>query len=229
MQAALERLIEQIKSAPIDPLPSDNIWMVDVFDPSLYAEILSRLPADEDYDFIEHPDAVLPDGTQTRKFLDLTDSTISRLKPECRIFWRKMKDTLTSESLQEAVVQRFQQKIKERFSEQYPEMVTVPVLYRDFPGYRASVHPDAPFMIAALQFYFLEDDVSRIHLETSFHQKEGQNPCLLKIKLVAPNSAYAFLPTDENWLSCEQMDPLTQKRDMLTLAICEKRYHHKSS
>jgi hypothetical protein len=200
------------------------MWMTDVFDPSLYAEILSRLPADEEYDFIEHPDAILPDGTKTRKVLDLTDSTISRLKPKCRDFWRDMKAMIISETLQKAVVQRFQQKIKERFGEKYPEMVTVPVLYRDFPGYHASVHPDAPFMIAALHFYFLEDDVSRIHLETSFHQKEGQNPCLLKIKLVAPNSAYAFVRTDENWLSVEHMAALEQKRDTLTLVICEKRY-----
>jgi hypothetical protein len=227
MQSALERLIDKIHCALIDPLPSDNIFMEDVFDPALYGEILAALPADEDYDFIEHPDAILPSGIKTRKLLDLTDATISSFKPGVQDFWRTMKDILVSDALQKAIVQKFQDKLKARFGERYPEMVTVPILYRDFAGYRIGVHTDAPYKIATLQFYLPKDD-SQIHLGTSFHQKEGDSFRLMKVNRFYPNSAYAFARTDTSWHSVEQMSPHEQKRDTLALTIYEKGYEYKS-
>jgi hypothetical protein len=228
LMQVLDRLVERINSAPIDPLPSDNIYMEDVFDPSLYVEVLSQLPADEDYDFIEHPDAVLPDGTKTRKLLDLTDATLSRLRPESQEFWHQMKDIFVSDALQKAIIQKFQGKIKSRFGDRYPEMVTVPILYRDFPGYRIGVHTDAPYKIATLQFYFPKDH-SQLHLGTAFHQKEGETFSVFKINRFLPNSAYAFARTDTSWHSVQQMSLREQKRDTLALTIYEKGYEYKST
>jgi len=227
MQSTLERLIDKLHCALIDPFPSDNIFMEDVFDPTLYEEILAALPADEDYDFIEHPDAILPSGIKTRKLLDLTDATISCLEPEVRDFWRKLKDICVSDALQKAIVQKFQAKLKGRFGEKHPEMVTVPILYRDFAGYRIGMHTDAPYKIATLQFYLPKDD-SQIHLGTSFHQKEGDSFRLAKINQFYPNSAYAFARTETSWHSVEQMSPHEQTRNTLALTIYEKGHEYKS-
>lgn len=227
MQTILDRLVAKIRSSTIDPRPSDNIYMEDIFEPSVYAEILARLPSEEIYQFIEHPDAILPDGTKTRKLLDLTEESIKQLNVNDQAFWRRMKEALTSEALQRAIVQKFHTKLTERFGKEWPELVTVPIFYRDYPGYRINEHTDAPFKIATMQFYFPRDN-SQIHLGTSFHEKHGDQFTLLKTNPFKPNSAYAFARTDASWHSVKQIGPHETKRDSLALTIYIKGHEYKS-
>lgn len=228
MQLVMERLINKIRAAKIDPQPSENIYIEDIFTPEIYAEILARLPTDNDYDFIEHPDAVLPDGRKTRKLLDLTDASIKLLKKEDQDFWRQLKDILTSDALQKVLMQKFFARAKQRFGEKWPSMVTVPIFYRDFPGYRISEHTDAPFKIATMQFYFPKDD-SQIHLGTSFHEKQNNHFTLLKTNPFKPNSAYAFIRTDNSWHSVKEIGPHESTRDSLALTIYESGSEYRST
>lgn len=228
MQSILERLIERINNAFVDPLPSENIYMEEVFTPEIYAEILARLPAEHEYDFIEHPDAILPDGTKTRKLLDLTDETIARLKPQHQAFWREMKSVLVSTQLQTALLEKFRERINARFGKDWPELVTVPIFYRDYPGYKISEHTDAPFKVATMQLYFPKDE-SQIHLGTSFHLRVDNRFQLLKTNPFKPNSAYAFVRTDQSWHSVKQIAPHEAIRDSLALTIYEKGHEYKSN
>lgn len=227
MQPILQRLIEKIESAPIDPRPSDNIYMEEVFDPAIYAEILAHLPKTDDYDFIDHPDAVLPDGTRTRKLLDITDETLARINPASRSFWQQLRSVFTSPLLQAAITRKFLQPILSLYQESLPEMVTVPILYRDFPGYYITPHTDAPFKIATLQFYFPKND-SQIHLGTSFHEKQSSGFSLLKTNLFKPNSAYAFVRTHNSWHSVQPLAPHESIRDTLALTVYLKGHEYKS-
>jgi hypothetical protein len=227
MHSILERLIDRINTAQIDPLPSENIYMEDVFTPDIYAEVLARLPAEYEYNYIEHPDAVLPDGTKTRKLLDLTDASISRLKPQDQPFWMQMKMVLVSKMLQKALLLKFRDRINARFGENWPELVTVPIFYRDYAGYRISEHTDAPYKVATMQLYFPKDE-SQIHLGTSFHLREGNRFQLLKTNPFKPNSAYAFVRTDQSWHSVKQLAAHETARDSLALTIYEKGYEYKS-
>lgn len=227
MQSELERLIGKISAADIDPVPSDNIYMEDIFTPAIYSEILARLPQDNDYFFIDHPDAVLPDGTKTRKLLDLTDASIQRLNPANHDFWRQIKEVLVSDALQKIVVKKFESRIKECQGNTLPEMVSVPIFYRDYPGYRISVHTDAPYKVATLQFYFPKDH-SQIHLGTSFHQRIGHQFPLLKTNPFKPNSAYAFARTETSWHSVQQMASHESSRDSLALTIYVKGHEYQS-
>jgi hypothetical protein len=113
MQTVLHRLIDKINAAPIDPVPDDNIFMEEVFPPDVYAQILAFLPEDAAYDYIDHRDAVLPDGTKTRKLLDLTYKTLMRLQPQCRDFWRNLNTVFTSTALQRAITQKFHRRMDE--------------------------------------------------------------------------------------------------------------------
>jgi hypothetical protein len=228
MQSILERLINKVNEANIDPAPSDNIYMQDVFSPSVYNDILTRLPRDENYLFIDHPDAILPDGTKTRKLLDLTEETIQHLNPEDQDFWRQIYAALISSELQESIVSKFAPRIKERFGGYIPEMVSVPIFYRDYPGYRIGVHTDAPYKIATLQFYFPEDE-SQLHLGTTFHQRLGNYFMDLKTNIFKPNSAYAFVRTDNSWHSVKQLATHEKKRNTLALTIYLKGHEYKSS
>ncbi len=224
----LKRLIEKIESAPLDPRPSDNFYMEEVFDSALYAEILAHLPTTHDYDFIDHPDAVLPDGTKTRKLLDLTDETLARLRPADSAFWRQLRTVFTSPLLQAAITRKFLQPILNLYQGYIPEMVTVPIFYRDFPGYYISPHTDAPFKIATLQFYLPKDN-SQVHLGTSFHEKQNNDFSLLKTNEFKPNSAYAFVRTNNSWHSVKQLAPYESIRNTLALTIYLKGHEYKST
>lgn len=227
MDHVLKRLIEKIRLAEIDPLPSDNIYMEDIFEPDIYSEILARLPDDDKLTFIEHPDAILPDGTKTRKLVDLTNESIMRFNKEDQAFWREMNRILSSDVLQKIIVQKFYLSIKNRFQDKWPSMVSVPIIYRDYPGYRISEHTDAPYKIATLQFYFPKDQ-SQIHLGTSFHQRKEDGFHLLKTNSFKPNSAYAFVRTDNSWHSVKQLSAQETKRNTLALTIYVKGHEYKS-
>ncbi len=227
MQSILERLIEKIHNAQVDPIPSDNIYMEDVFSPVVYSEILERLPADNYYQFIDHPDAILPNGSKTRKLLDLSGETLQHFHTKDQQFWRQMQEAFISKELQKAVMDKFQNRLRERFGDNLPEMVTVPRFYRDYPGHRINIHNDMPYKIATLQFYFPKDD-SQLHLGTSFHQKNGEHFYLHKTNLFKPNSAYAVARTQTSWLSVNEIGLQEMQRDSLTLTIYLRGYEYES-
>lgn len=227
MQDVLERLLVKIAAAPIDPLPSDNIYMEQVFPEAVYQEILQRLPADEVLEFIEHPDAKLPDGRITRKLLDLTTESIQRFQPEDRVFWETMRDIMTSPLLVAAVVKKFEERLRLRFGNSLPEMCMVPVFYRDYPGYFISEHTDAPYKIATLQFYFPKDH-RQVHLGTSFHLKKPIGFQWLKTNAFQPNAAYAFARTDDSWHSVKTLGPEEEIRNTLALTLYVKGQEYKS-
>ena len=228
MKDVLDRLVHKIHMATIDPLPSENIYLEEIFDPAIYAEILARIPCDEVYQYIEHPDAILPNGKVTRKLLTLTDDSIQLIKTEDQLFWQQMQEILTSTKLQFALMQKFKVRIQERFGDNWPDMVIVPIFYRDFPGYKIGIHPDAPSKLATMQFYFPRDE-SQIHLGTSFHQKVNNQFQLLKTNPFKPNSAYAFVRTDTSWHSVKQLAVYESQRDSLALTIYQKGHEFKQS
>ncbi len=227
MHGVLERLVDRICGAQVDPRPSGNFYVEDVFPDPLYREILSRLPADDRYDFIEHPDAVLPDGTKTRKLLDLGPHTLARLEARDQAFWRELMAILVSERLQQAILEKFADRIVERFGTHRPPLVTVPILYRDFPGYRIGVHTDAPYKVATMQFYLPRDD-SQLHLGTSFYFRTAEGFQKYKTNVFKPNSAYAFVRTEESWHGVERMAMGESPRDTLALTIYVKGREYRS-
>lgn len=228
MQFVLERLVAQIQAASVDPMPSENFYMQDLFTMELYQEILANLPADDQLDFIEHPDAIMPDGRKTRKLLDLTEQSIQRLKPPSQDFWRRLRDVFTSRELQLAVLNKFKSRIDDRFGPIWPELVTVPIFYRDFPGYRISEHTDAPYKVATMQLYFPKDD-SQLHLGTSFHLRSNGQFRDLKTNVFKPNSGYAFVRTDQSWHSVKTLGPNESVRNTLALTIYEKGKEYQST
>lgn len=222
----IDKLVDNIAAARVDEQPSPNIYIEDVFDPPTYTEILSRLPKREAYAPLDHPDARLPDGTATRLLLDLSEQSIARIQPEDQDFWVEMKDVFTSDALLNAVTKKFQRSITEQLGTDWPEMVTVPIFYKDFPGYFIRVHEDSPIKVATLQFY-LPSDESQVHLGTSFHEKTANGFELLKTNSFRPNSGYAFVRTSNSWHSVKQMGANEKERNTLALTIYIKGKEYK--
>jgi hypothetical protein len=214
----LAHTLSQIQFAVIDPNPSENWYTRDALPDGLYRELLSNLPDDADYHDITHPEAMLPDGRCTRKLLDLSDETISRLAPSKRAFWQRILPQLTSRELTQALTEKFADRLHQRFGANIPELVPVPILYRDYPGYRISVHPDTDTKVITMQFYLPSDDSQR-HLGTSFHGPAKDGYPILKTNDFLPNAAYAFVRTDISLHSVSLIGEHEQPRNSLALTF----------
>ena len=212
------RIIDRIAAAPVDPVPSGNIFMEDMLPANVYRELLLRLPGDEALDPIDHPDAIDADGKPTRFLLDLTPASLSRIASDDQPFWQAMIDVFTAPAIAEAIIAKFEPALRERFGDRLPDLVAVPILYRDRPGYRIGVHPDAASKIATLQFYLPEDE-SQIHLGTSFHRRAGDGFERLKTNAFKPNSAYGFVRTEESWHSVDALGPDEKPRNSIALTF----------
>jgi hypothetical protein len=228
IQAVADRIAGRIAQGPLDPEPAPNFYIEEVFPPDLYREMLTRLPGDEALDFIVHPDAVTGDGRVTRKLMDFTEPTLERLAPEHRDFWRGMMAVFTSTTLQDALAEKFRPALEAQFGADRPAMVTTPLLYRDYPGYRIGVHPDAATKIATLQFY-LPADESQIHLGTTFHQRTAQGFRELKTNPFKPNSAYGFVRTDGSWHSVKELGPHEAIRNSIALTVYHRGLQYRSA
>ncbi|WP_165322163.1 class I SAM-dependent methyltransferase [Rhizorhabdus phycosphaerae] len=212
----VDAIVARIAAARLDESPCGNIYMQDMLPASVYHELVARLPADDMLDPIEHPDAVDESGRVTRLLLDLTHETLWRLPAEDQPFWEAMIEVFTSPRIAAAVTDKFGATLAARFDGRIPELVAVPIFYRDKPGYRIGIHPDAATKVATLQFYLPEDD-AQAHVGTVFHRRSGEGFERLKQNRFLPNSAYAFVRTEESWHSVDQLGP--QERDRNTIAL----------
>lgn len=221
-------IIEKISQAGIDTSPTENIFMEELFPKEVYHQMLKNLPPDAILNPIIHPDALTADGKCTRYLLDLTEASISKLDTGIRSFWEKMHQVFTAPELSRAVVEKFNVTLRSRFGNDLPELIAVPILYRDHPGYRIGIHPDTVSKIATLQFYLPEDDTQR-HLGTSFHVRNGSSFEKLKTNLFLPNTAYAFARTEESWHSVDELGAGERIRNTIALTFYIKGQEYSSS
>jgi hypothetical protein len=227
IQAVVDRVARRIGEATLDTEPCGNFFVEEVFPPEIYDQMLARLPSDEALDFIKHPDAVAPGGRVTRKLLDLTERSLQRLPEADRPFWRGLQQVFTAPGLQDAMAAKFRPDLETQFGADRPQMVTTPIFYRDFPGYRISPHPDAPWKVATLQFY-LPADESQIHLGTTFHERTAGGFRDLKTNPFKPNSGYGFVRTEESWHSVKEMGPNEAIRNTIALTLYHRGLQYRS-
>lgn len=223
----VNQIVEKISKANMESIPTENIYIEDIFPSEVYQKILENLPPDDSLDPIIHPDAIAADGRTTRYLLDITDASLRRLDERIRPFWEKMLEVFAAPALSKAIEKKFSSTLRSRFNGDVPELIAVPILYRDHPGYRIGIHPDASSKIATLQFYLPEDDSQR-HLGTSFHIRNGTSFEKIKTNLFLPNSAYAFARTEESWHSVDEMAADERIRNTLALTFYIKGQEYSS-
>jgi len=125
------------------------------------------------------------------------------------------------------LAEKFRADLETQFGADPPAMITTPLFYRDLPGYRIGVHPDAPYKVATLQFY-LPADESQIHLGTTFHERTGHGFRELKTNPFRPNSAYGFVRTDESWHSVKTLGAHEHKRNTIALTFYHRGFQYRS-
>lgn len=223
----IDGIIARIAAAELDESPCGNIYMQDMLPTSVYEELLARLPSDDALDPIEHPDAIDETGRITRLLLDLTHETLWRLPEEDQPFWEAMVEVFTSPRITAAITEKFGATLATRFNGSVPELVAVPIIYRDKPGYRIGIHPDMAAKVATLQFYLPKDD-AQAHVGTVFHRRSGGGFERLKKNRFLPNSAYAFVRTEESWHSVDTLGPEEPDRNTIALTFYIKGHEYRS-
>lgn len=223
----IARIVQRIRDAQVDEVPSPNIFMEDMLPAHVYRELLARLPGDAALDPIDHPDAVAEDGRRTRYLLDLTRRSLERLKPEDRPFWEAMIAVFTAPEITDAIVRKYEPTLRARFGDTIPELVAVPILYRDLPGYRIGIHPDTAAKIATMQFYLPEDE-TQLHLGTTFHCRTADGFRRHKTNAFKPNSAYSFVRSEESWHSVDELGADEKARNTIALTFYIKGQEYRS-
>jgi len=221
------RIVQRIRNANVDQVPSPNIFMEDMLPAAVYRELLARLPGDDVLDPIDHPDAVTGDGRCTRYLLDLTPASLERVKLEDRAFWEAMIAVFTAPEITKAIVEKYEPTLRARFDGAVPELVAVPIIYRDLPGYRIGIHPDTAAKIATMQFYLPEDE-SQLHLGTTFHCRTADGFQRHKTNAFKPNSAYSFVRSEESWHSVDELGVEEKVRNTIALTFYIKGQEYRS-
>ncbi len=222
------RISNLIENAWLEYNPTPHFYISDIFPNNLYDYLLNLLPLDSDLAPINHRDAINSNGNITRYLLDLTPHTISIFDKERKLFWSKLIQILTSEEIINTLLNKFSIQISKRFGDALPEYEVVPIFYRDFSGYKIGIHPDSENKIATFQFY-LPKDFSQKHLGTIFHERDNDKFHEVKKNLFLPNSAYAFVRTDESWHSVDELGLTELPRNSLAITVYVKGYAYSST
>src|SRR4051794_38415513 len=108
-------LVAAVEQSALRHHPFDYIYMDDVIDGGIYAELLDALPDRRFYHELTHRDALRGDGSSTRLRMYLYPELLWRLPLEQRRAWMPVARALCSRKLQDAFKRKFRQALEDRF------------------------------------------------------------------------------------------------------------------
>jgi hypothetical protein len=215
----VDHLVHAVEGCPAWDSPFSHFYGEGFIPDDLYAAMLEHLPDAEFYTELKHRDALRPDGTSSRAYLQLEEDSLARLPQAQRQFWGVAGQALRSPALKAAVFRKLKVDLSARFRvapgdveniDAYPR----PGLFRDGDGYRILPHPDIWKKVVTMQFY-LPADPSRRDLGTEIYSRR---PGTILQSLLAPlrpldesrfvtvkrfdflpNSGYAFAVSRHSW------------------------------
>jgi hypothetical protein len=187
--------------------PFDHIYVEGLFDPQSYWEMLAAMPDRRFYHELRHRDALRADGTSTRLRLYLYPELLWRLPPKQRRAWLPIARALLSRRLEDAFKRKFRSALEERFGKPVKKLgvYPVPILLRDQPGYKISIHSDVPTKAVTVQFY-LPPDASQRNIGTIFHEGDkGAKAKKTTQMSFMPATGYAFpVSLTKSWHSAAE-------------------------
>lgn len=186
--------VAAVERSALQQHPFDHIYMEGLFDPAGYATLVDTMPDRRFYHQLSHHDAMRADGSSTRLRMYLYPELVLRLPLEQRRAWLPVARALCSPELEDAFKRKFRTALERRFKKPVEQIALypVPILLRDQPGYRISVHSDAPSKAITVQFYLPRDDSQR-HLGTIFHEGDSGDAAERTTQMsFAPKTGYAF-------------------------------------
>jgi hypothetical protein len=154
---------------------------------------------------------------------------IMLLPADQRALWLDVSRALCARVLQDAFKQKFRAPLERRFGRSIDRLsfYPVPILLRDFPGYRIGIHGDSLSKAITAQFYLPRDD-SQAHLGTVLHQARSGPGVDRTTRLpFRPATGYAFpVVYHESWHSVVQTGPADGERNSLMLTYYVQQQPH---
>jgi hypothetical protein len=160
-----------------------------------------------------------PDGTPTRIKIDLFPEYIRHLPLEKHAIWDLVGRALCAPAVKQALVRRLAPSLRRRFGAGFTRvgMYPIPILTRDFSGYRITPHTDTQWKAITVQIYLPPDD-GHSHIGTIFHERRTDGSLARKKQMrFSPNSGYAFAVGDDTWHSVDPVGPEVNARDSILL------------
>lgn len=218
-ETIVTRFVEVVRSATIENSPFLHIRLSHVFPSGLYMQMLQHLPGDSLYSELRHHDAIQPDGHSARLRFSFTDKEMSPLASDSRSFWTTLVRALEDSRIETALRQALAGGLRLRFGKDAPQIRIrpVPVLIRDFGGYRIRAHTDI-FQKAITTQVYLASDSSQRHLGTTFYERDdhGQFKECHTLPFLA-NTGYAFAVHDHSWHGVHRLKQTDHARNSLML------------
>lgn len=202
-----KQLVAAVNRAELRSKPFDHIYMEGVLEAQSYARLLAAMPDRRFYHDLKHRDAVRKDGSSTRLRLYLYPELLRRLPPATRKVWAPVASALCSRELEDAFKRKFRSALEERFGKPVEKvgLYPVPILLRDQPGYKISVHSDIATKAITVQFY-LPSDGSQRDIGTIFHESDKGAGAKKMTKMpFMPATGYAFpVSLTKSWHSAAE-------------------------
>jgi hypothetical protein len=189
-----QQLVAAVERSELRQQPFDHVYMEQVLDPPSYEALLTAMPDRRFYHDLKHRDAVRKDGSSTRLRMYLYPELLARLPADQKNAWLPIAKALCSRDLEIAFKRKFRSTLEERFGKPAENIgvYPVPILLRDQPGYRISIHSDVPKKAITVQFY-LPRDASQRDIGTIFHESnEGEGAERTTQMPFMPATGYAF-------------------------------------
>lgn len=217
--AIADHVAGRIDAAPLETRPFDHVYVRDVLPAEVYRRVLALRPATGFFRELRKRDSLRPDGHSPRLKFELLPEYISHLPDGQREFWRDLTKALVSDAILAAFRRKFAAALERRFGAAAATvgLYPIPMLLRDEPGYRISIHSDTPRKGITVQLYLPRDE-RQAHLGTIFHApgSDGRLGEATRMKFL-PNSLYAFAVTPASFHSLGDMTEADGVRHSLML------------
>ena len=225
-EQVMSHLLRRLDETNTCEAPYPHFWLREVFPADVYAQMLERLPVDEDFTAQKAERFYRQDGTSTRLQLPVLEHRLANLPSDNAEFWLGIHDVLHSTELKRAVYRKLAPGLMYRYGVPATEVedlpgVPAPRFFRERDGYAIAPHPDTRRKVVTLQFA-LPEDRSQLDLGTGIYIRSllptdwiGQPSGFRGFRKVQqypfePNSAFAFSVLNsigkKSWHGREKLD-----------------------
>jgi hypothetical protein len=213
-------LVARVDGMPLQRAPFDHLYLDAAFPPALYRRMLDHLPETSRYRELTHREAMQADGRSARRKFYLYPEHVMLLPAAQRAVWLDVSRVLCSRELQDAFKRKFRDALERRFGRSIDRLsfYPVPMLLRDFGGYRIGIHCDSMGKAITVQCYLPRDE-AQAHLGTILHEgRDGEAALRTKKLPFRPATGYAFpVIFRESWHSVARTSPADGERNTLML------------
>jgi hypothetical protein len=199
----LQRRLDSVKALTE---PFGHFYLTDVLPPTLYRQLLDRLPDPVQYAMAAERHHKGEAGGYVRSQFALTTSGLTKLPATAQDLWRGVAAALTAPDLKRAVFAKLAPDLCYRFgvsADRVPDLpgFSRPTLYRETDGFEIPPHPDTRSKVVTMHLY-LPADLTQIGLGTALFRRRPlalpvgdwrRQFAVVKQFEFRPNSCYAFV------------------------------------